>query len=461
MKRSSSRCADQDARSEGVPTEVGSAPPRPGWVPAAAPVMAAAYAVLPWLTLWGVASVWFLRCYILVALLAGVLWGGLLWQWRPGWFSPRGIVFWGVLFRVLLLPVPPLTSTDVFRYVWDGKVFVWTGNPYRCAPVSDELRSLRDGYVFPHINHPELPTIYPPLAQVLFAVAYLLGNDSLWGIKLLNLLAEGVTLWLLGFVRLAAVGRDASWIVAYAWCPLPILESMVGVHGDTLGMPWLAAVYLAAAGRRPVVAGLALAGAALIKLFPLVLLPALWRQERGRAVVAVSAASLLPLVAGWAAFFLDAADPLVSLRVYVWNWQFNAPLFSGFQHWLQDGYRARQICLLLFLATAAGVVIRETRFIPAAQWLWLAFFLCGTTVFPWYLMWLVPGLMAGFSFPVVWLIVTAPLTYFTELGYQVEGVWRESYWVWAVEFLPVTGWLVGRGGVRIWQWHGGRRHGES
>ncbi|QUV92292.1 hypothetical protein [Chloracidobacterium aggregatum] len=367
----------------------------------------------------------------------------------------------GVLFRVLLLPVPPLTSTDVFRYVWDGKVFVWTGNPYRCAPVSDELRSLRDGYVFPHINHPELPTIYPPLAQVLFAVAYLLGNDSLWGIKLLSLLAEGVTLWLLGFVRLTAVGRDASWIVAYAWCPLPILESMVGVHGDTLGMPWLAAVYLAAAGRRPVVAGLALAGAALIKLFPLVLLPALWRQERGRAVVAVSAASLLPLVAGWAAFFLDAADPLVSLRVYVWNWQFNAPLFSGFQHWLQDGYRARQICLLLFLATAAGVVIRETRFIPAAQWLWLAFFLCGTTVFPWYLMWLVPGLMAGFSFPVVWLIVTAPLTCFTELGYQVEGVWRESYWVWAVEFLPVTGWLVGRGGVRIWQWHGGRRHGES
>src|SRR5688500_8445206 len=35
-----------------------------------------------------------------------------------------------VLWRLVLLPAPPLLSDDVFRYVWEGRIQGLGGNPY-------------------------------------------------------------------------------------------------------------------------------------------------------------------------------------------------------------------------------------------------------------------------------------------------------------------------------------------
>ena len=69
----------------------------------------------------------------------------------------------------------PMLSDDVYRYVWDGRVQLEGVHPYRYAPVDPALGTLRDAHVFPRINHPEVPTIYPPLAQSLFAGLALAG----------------------------------------------------------------------------------------------------------------------------------------------------------------------------------------------------------------------------------------------------------------------------------------------
>jgi alpha-1,6-mannosyltransferase len=70
--------------------------------------------------------------------------------------------------RLILLPGTPI-STDVFRYVWDGRVQAAGINPYLHVPDDGALASLRDGAIYPHINRSDYaPTIYPPASQVVF-----------------------------------------------------------------------------------------------------------------------------------------------------------------------------------------------------------------------------------------------------------------------------------------------------
>jgi hypothetical protein len=409
----------------------------------------------------GASDVFFLKWYMGAALIAGALWLVLLRVWRPGALPGWGMVFFAVLFRLTVIGLPATTSGDAFRYVWDGKVLTHGINPYRYAPDAPELASLRDSVIHPNINHPKLPTIYPPLAQLCFVAAYRIGGDSLAGMKVVNLFIELLTTWLLWVLLKRTRLADPSWVVAYAWCPLPILEFMGPAHMDALGLPWLVLFYLAVTERRPVAGGLALAGATLIKLFPVILLPFLLARLDWRKWPVAVAVFVVPVVLGYGVFMLGGVDPFVSLRVYSWNWRFNAPLFSWLEVRTGDGLIARRICLGLFVALALVILLYRQRFIEKVERLWLAFFCCGTTVFPWYLTWFAPACVAVRSFPVVWLIVTAPLTYVTELGYRVNGDWTESTLVQAVEFIPIAGWAAWSVGRGVLRWRSERCSSES
>ena len=75
--------------------------------------------------------------------------------------------------RLLTLTAPPFLSTDMYRYVWDGRVQLAGINPYRYLPAADAARvparrrrSIRTSTA-PTMRH----TIYPPAAQMIFALA--------------------------------------------------------------------------------------------------------------------------------------------------------------------------------------------------------------------------------------------------------------------------------------------------
>src|SRR5271156_104004 len=71
--------------------------------------------------------------------------------------------------RLIAVIAPPFLSTDIYRYVWDGKVQGAGINPYRYIPADSHLAFLRDGSIYPYINRVDTaPTIYPPVAQLIF-----------------------------------------------------------------------------------------------------------------------------------------------------------------------------------------------------------------------------------------------------------------------------------------------------
>ena len=106
----------------------------------------------------------------------------------------------GIMLRIYVLLFDPLLSTDVFRYIWDGRVQAAGINPYRYFPGHDALAHLRDATIFPRINRADYAvTIYPPVAEFFFLVVTRIG--------------ENVNVMRLALLGCEAVSRDLSHTV--------------------------------------------------------------------------------------------------------------------------------------------------------------------------------------------------------------------------------------------------------
>jgi hypothetical protein len=211
----------------------------------------------------------------------------------------------GIMLRGYVLLFDPLLSSDIFRYVWDGRVQGAGINPYRYFPSHDALVHLRDATIFPRINRADYAvTIYPPVAELFFLIVTRIGeNVNVMRLALLGCEAVSVTLVVL-FLR--RVERPTTRVVAYFWHPLPIWEIANNGHVDAL------AVALMLLGLWVALTGRAMRGAVLIALGALVkpyVAPAFapvwrpWDWKTPLIVIAVIAICYLPyLSVGWGVF---------------------------------------------------------------------------------------------------------------------------------------------------------------
>src|SRR5258705_10534045 len=139
----------------------------------------------------------------------------------------------GIVLRACVLLFDPLLSSDIYRYVWDGRVQAAGFNPYRYIPADETLAFLRDGPIFPHINRADTAvTIYPPVAQFFFLVVTRIGeNVTVMRVALLG--CESVTVTLI-MLLLRRMNRPVTRVIAYLWHPLPLWEIANNGHVDAL-----------------------------------------------------------------------------------------------------------------------------------------------------------------------------------------------------------------------------------
>lgn len=238
------------------------------------------------------------------------------------------VVLVAVAMRAIVLPAPPFLSSDVFRYVWDGKVQDAGINPYRYLPVDPALEQLRDGWIFPHINRAGTArTIYAPMAELVFgAVAAI--SPSVVAMKAAMCLFE--LLGVAGIVYvLRAIRQPAERILIYAWNPLAVWAFAGNGHADAIGIGFLGLAIAASVARRQALAGVLLSCAALVKFLPAVVAPALWRRWDWRmpaaAVITALALYGIYIAAGW------------SLLGYLPGYSAEEDLGSGSGFWLLAG----------------------------------------------------------------------------------------------------------------------------
>jgi len=190
---------------------------------------------------------------------------------------------------------PPALSDDVFRYLWDGRVTRAGIDPYRFSPDDPALAAIRDD-AWARINHPRIPTIYPPLAQGVFAAADVIAHQP----QVFQLLALAIHLATVVVLHRGLADRSqrdrTTWLLALQ--PLMLLEGAGNGHLDGAVGLLLLTIVLALARDRSGPAALATVAASGMKLVGLLAVPLLWRRSRGAALAALvfSFAATAPLL---------------------------------------------------------------------------------------------------------------------------------------------------------------------
>ncbi len=373
-----------------------------------------------------------------------------------------------VLMRLPCFFVPASSGGDYCRYLWDGAVTAKGINPYVHSPQQvsqgrvDNLtleQLARSGRVtLEGINHPELRTMYPPIAQGAFALAHWIAPFDLTGWRIV-LLAFDVLAALAVVGLLRATGSPLSLAFLYLWNPLLVTETYGSCHLDILAAAMVAMFAWALVTNRPIAATIALALAIGVKLWPVLLLPFLLRLLWGKwRRLAASAGILGALVVMMAIPFASAfgAESDSGLLTYarVWTGRSGAYLaFDKLGWWLRgelslgmDGhYVGRGLMMLVLLSAVLWSALRQPcNTITLCRRIGLAILLMlllSPALWPWYYVAVIP--LAAVASPRLGLILwTAllPLCY-------LEGDLVFRYDLTYLVHLPVWLILVGE-----WVW---------
>ena len=331
--------------------------------------------------------------------------------------------------RAILIPSFPIQESDLYRYLWDGRVVAAGMDPYRFSPEeidrfeqggaaasADDITVLSSlvvlkrktpalGEIFSLINNRAFPTVYPALAQALFFFhAWLVPAEwpaqaQVIAIKCFLVLLDMSTMALL-MLLLRCTGKPASLALLYGWCPLVLKEIANSGHMDSLPTFFLVAALLAQASQRALWCGLGVGAAIASKLYAVFLFPVVLKAlgwKRGlMALVSCLAIVALALLA----FPEGAARRRETLVQFALGWENHDALFN----WTKKAWsgmagpagNAPHLLALgtVLLALGGVLLIRLTRRAttrPPPQetcrsvfFLLAALFLLGPLGFPWY-----------------------------------------------------------------------------
>ncbi len=334
---------------------------------------------------------------------------------------PRGAVVWvlavALAMRLSVLFAPPFLSSDMYRYVWDGKVQAAGINPYRYIPDDPALAPLRDDAIYPHVNRQDYaPTIYPPMAQIIFAAVARVSptttamKTTMVGFEIIAVIA------ILRLLDLAALPR--ARVLIYAWNPLAVWSFAGNGHVDAAVVGFVALALLAQTVRRNALTGIALGCVILIKLLPVAIAPALWRRWDWRVplacAVTIIALYLCYIAVGWRVLgFLPAyaAEEGLAHGTGIW-------LLAGLEYLTTPPPGASLIYFALVAALFAWLALTMTAGTAGVQRVAgnTAILAAGATAaisahYPWYFVWLaVPSCITPYR-SVIFLSAAAMLLY--------------------------------------------------
>ncbi|MEW5977142.1 MAG: hypothetical protein AB1898_15205 [Acidobacteriota bacterium] len=349
---------------------------------------------------------------------------------RFGPANLKVILGFAILFRILWYPGVPSLSDDIYRYLWEGFLHTKGINPYEFAPQAPELMPLRNE-VWQFVNNKDQAAIYPPFMQMLNAGTYVL-SGSLWGFKAMGLFFEALAM--LAIHRLLRKqSMDPARLIVYAWNPLVVVEIAGNGHNDPVAVALLLWAIVLMATTKTSGALLSLGCSVLSKAYPAVMIPLFLKRVR----------SLWPwlwlpglLIAGYLPYRSAGDRVFASLMSYREKWRFNGFLFHVLSNQFGSDKVAETIGVTIFFSVLLICLFRKESLLRDVYWLTGAVLLVSPTLFPWYLVWILPFL-CFFPSP-AWLFLTlvSPLSYYVVIEWWIAGVWRQNPLFLWLQYLP-------------------------
>jgi len=412
-------------------------------------------------------------------------------------------VFWsivvlGLVFRAAIFPAQQIQEDDVYRYLWDGKVFSKGINPFKFAPSEisyatefrirhpiayraeydeqsrseldflDDLRweSQTALIFFERINHPDVPTIYPPLAQFTFRGVSHISPDNIYALRFAFL---GFDLFTLFFIvkTLRALGKNINLCAVYFLCPLVIKETYNSTHLDIIGIAFLCASIFFFVQRHALWSGFFLGLSFLGKLYPIILAPVFFKrflvdEETGKCsrpgrAFSVALAFIATAVVGYLPFLDIGGKTFTGLNTFTASWQNNDSLYAIilwfwsalvslspetilFNNYPLPEFTAKATVAILLLAVAGFLVLhkRKENDEQSVHHLFVMIalvFLLSPVQNPWYLSWTVPFLC---FFPWrSWIFLTGLMgMYYLDFYFDYQDVGHYAAWIPLFEYAP-------------------------
>ncbi len=434
--------------------------------------------------------------YIIVYVVAFVILAAAYFLLKDRELTPSclGIILaFSVLFGVTLLGAPPDQSDDIYRYLWDGKVQYHGVNPYKYAPQAAELAPYHSSMLPRLVNFTYIKTIYPPVAQGVFLLSYALFGESITGLKGLFYIFFLGSIYL--FYKILQLNRSSlnvrpkgNWgsrgslplvlpaqeppegrrrrlLLFFAWNPLIVLETAVNGHLDVVMVFFVLGGLWFFLWGRFFWLGVFLGCAVLSKLIPVILVPVffVYFLDLGKGGVGERPRLLSVLLSWepWRRFFSFLGPMVLTVAVaylpyygaarnmfltavnYSTLWYFNNPLFHGFLVLMGDNTLAHVVSFSLFLLVYVLIQFHP-RPLPVLGverkivYTVTAFVLFNPTIHPWYLILPVALLCIYRSVPVMWWSVLVVCSYGVVYRFKLTGVWRDSWWLMALEYVPLV-----------------------
>lgn len=374
----------------------------------------------------------------------------------------RFLLFTGILFRIVFLFAAPNLSQDFYRFVWDGQLIINSINPYLYIP--DDLIQ------YPNLGIPNAITLhegmgalsarhysnYPPLNQLLFSIAALLGGKSILGalvaMRVMIIMAD-MGIFYFGRKLLKNLNQSPQMIFWYFLNPLIIIELTGNLHFEGVMLFFfILSMYLLSI-KKWQLAAIALGSSIAIKLVPLLFLPLFIKYFGWKKSVAFY---LLVGITGIAVFIQFYTPEFFNhyaqtLRLWFTNFEFNAGLYSvvkgiavqfDAKPWEFIKEYGKITPIITVITVALFTFLRNNRtlsvLLSSMMWVLSIYYFIGTTVHAWYISFLILlSVFTPYKYAFVWSLAIG-LSYYT----YSQPNFKESSTLLALEYSLVFAVLI-------------------
>ncbi len=369
------------------------------------------------------------------------------------------LIYLGIALRFVLCFSFPHLSDDIFRFYWDGKLIAHGYNPFSHLPsyfIDNQLfTSEKDIFIFQHLNSPNYFSVYPPVCQIVFFLAYKMSFENIFIaailMKLFLFACEVGTIFL---IKKMSSKQNA---LLYALNPLCIIEICGNLHFEgAMIFFFVAMLYvldiivknnsLFTKKLFIVRCSLLLALSVCSKLLTLMFLPILtWelvaqtlvRDDSRTKVRATFKSIIFPIFTIF--FIVLFFYPLISetfvanfsksINLYFQKFEFNASFYyilkkiTTLHYGFHPIERVSGFLSMVVLASVAYLTFAKKDLYDKLFWLFFVYLLCQSTVHPWYLTTLVAlSVLAQKKIGLIWSGLV-----FLSYSHYANGIYKENF----------------------------------
>ncbi|MBP9188334.1 MAG: DUF2029 domain-containing protein [Chitinophagales bacterium] len=341
-----------------------------------------------------------ISCYSSLFLLYGLLIKNIF----SSKIASSEIIIAAVGIRLLLIGNIPNLSDDYYRFIWDGVVNTLHVNPFAFTPeflLNQFNNSSRSEFlqtdIYANLNSTEYYSIYPPVCQWIFTgVSYVAGNSIFLHVLLLKtcmaLFEAGSIVLLIRILR--KLQLPISKAAYYAFNPLVIIELTGNIHMEAMMIFFLLLSIYLLLNNFFLPASIFLGISISVKLWPLMLLPLLFRRLEIRHALKIIVIALLIVGISFLPYYKSGSilNYFTSFRLYFQTFEFNASIYYALKWMFQNNYnyviliqRILPVILTITILLIAFSKRIKLDFITLSILVFTLYFLCSTTIHPWYL----------------------------------------------------------------------------